>query len=112
MHVSGVYSGYIPSYPSDGRYKVSVRVSSSSESASTFPQGEVTTRGHHHQMCCGSSTRAPRSKMIPAMTFTSSVAGPSLLLTNTEDRTVMSFKFESFKLLESSCTMRRMILCQ
>merc|ERR1719350_2613397 len=80
----GVYSGYIPSYPSDGRYKVSVRVSSSSESASTFPQGEVTTRGHHHQMCCGSSTRAPRSKMIPAMTFTRSVAGPALLLTNTE----------------------------
>ena len=118
--VSGVYSGYIPSYPSDGRYKVSVRVSSSSETASTFPQGEVTSRS---PMCCGSSTRAQRSKMIPAMTFTRRVEGPALLLTNTEavpslaparvtdlrvtsdnsgvlralwsseDRTVMSYKF-------------------
>ena len=34
-------------------------------------------------MCCGSSTRAPRSKMIPAMTFTRSVDGPAILLTNT-----------------------------
>ena len=59
---------------------MSVRVSTS-DTASTFPQGEILTGSGK---CCGSSTRAPRSRMIPALSFSRSVTGPALLLTNTE----------------------------
>merc|ERR1719232_625794 len=77
----GVYSGYIPSYPSDGRYKLALRVTTSDQTR-TFPQGEIVTRG---QPCCGSSTQPPEDKLIPSLTFSRNVPGPVLQLRNTGD---------------------------
>ena len=81
MGDDGVYSGYIPSYPSDGRYKLSLRVTTTDQT-STFPPGEIVTRSN--SQCCGSSTHPPREKMIPAMSFSRKVSGPVLQLTNTD----------------------------
>ena len=78
----GVYSALVPSYPSDGRYKLSVRVTTSDQT-STFAPGEIVTRSNSQQ-CCGSSTNPPREKMIASMSFSRLVSGPVLQLTNTD----------------------------
>ena len=81
MPGAGVYSCYIPSYPSDGRYKVTVRVSTDSDTAATFPQGEIVTRAP----CCGRDTNYSPDTSIPALTFARAAPGPVLHLANTAD---------------------------
>ena len=46
----GIYSAFLPSYPADGRYSLSVRVTTDQESL-TFPPGEILSRT---SPCCGS----------------------------------------------------------
>ena len=75
----GIYSALLPSYPADGRYKLAVSVQTHPHSL-TFPPGEILSRAGP---CCGSSTRPPSHRLIPALTFSRQVSGPVLHLRQT-----------------------------
>ena len=75
----GIYSALLPSYPADGRYKLAVSVETHRGSL-TFPPGEILSRA---APCCGSSTRPPAEKLIPALIFSRHVTGPVLQLRQT-----------------------------
>ena len=75
----GIYSALLPSYPADGRYKLAVSVETHRGSL-TFPPGEILSRAGP---CCGSSTRPPPQKLIPALIFSRHVTGPVLQLRQT-----------------------------
>ena len=77
----GIYSAVIPSYPSDGRYKISVRISTN-ELSSTFPPGEISASLSSH--CCGSSTRPRSDKLIRPAAFSRTVLGPVLHIVDTD----------------------------
>ena len=78
----GIYSAFLPSYPADGRYSLSARVSTNQESL-TFPPGEILSRT---SPCCGSSTRPPVDRLIPTPAFSRHVPGPVLHLSSTRRR--------------------------
>lgn len=73
----GVYSTYITSYPSTGRYKFTVRVEAD-DLTFTFPQGEIINP--MPGSCCGSSTNSPQDKMIKTGIFSRTITGPVLNL--------------------------------
>ena len=69
----GIYSTFLTSFPSTGRYKFTVRVEAD-DLTLTFPQGEIINP--MPGPCCGSSTNPPRDKLIKTGTFSRTITGP------------------------------------
>ena len=71
----GVYSGYVPKYPGDGRYVTRIRVETTSHSS---------LLSRTKSPCCGSSTHPTPGNLSSTTPFSRTVAGPTFHLDKTD----------------------------